>query len=99
VTTEHYTGDVLMAVITSRLIEYELPLKKKTTKPEEYDEHDQRANERISQLIDESMEVNSHHRIVATDSDREEDLECYKKQRFVLNNRVSRKDSMKHKTT
>ena len=27
----HYTGDVIMAVITSRLIEYELPLKKKTT--------------------------------------------------------------------
>lgn len=26
----HYTGDVLMALITARLIEYELPLQKKT---------------------------------------------------------------------
>jgi hypothetical protein len=79
ITNAHYTGDVIMALITARLIEYELPLKKKGTQPipEDSDGQERTVRDQVSSLIDDSMDVNSHQRILVTDSDREEDLECY----------------------
>lgn len=94
----HYTSDVIMAIIASRWIEYELPLKEAENEPEDTDRRNGRTHEQISSLIDESIDTQSEQRILATESDKEEDLECYVKQRVALKSQENRIGSVTNKS-